>query len=461
MRLFHTLKYRILISAVVMVLLMLPLIGLTIINAYEKHMQSGIKSELTAYSYSILALAEVEEQQLIMPEQLLENRFNAGQSGLYALFVKFNNALPKQKRRIQESDVLWRSPSYLGFADPKMLPNPNMGEFNFTELIIQNEAHFLLSLSVNFSEVNDVGDNIDTPMVIHIVYQKEAFELQMSEFKERLWIVLMLFIMAILLFQVIWLNWTLKPLSTLKQQLAEVEKGKAEHLIGDFPEELQRVTEQINRLLATEQHQRTRYRNALSDLAHSLKTPLAVIQSQSDLSELTRNQLASINKIVEHQLKRAQSAGQSAWHMGIEIKPVAEKLLGSLQKIYRDKALEFTLLANEKTVFRGEEGDLLELLGNLLDNAAKAACAKVQLSVNEQPEYIEIIVEDDGLGIAPNKVESIFNRGMRADTYETGHGVGLAIVRDLVESYQGSIAIQDSHDLRGACFKVRFNKASN
>lgn len=437
---------------------MLPLIGLTIINAYEKHMRSGIKSELTAYSYSILALAEVEKQQLIMPEQLLESRFNVGQSGLYALIVKFNNALPKQKNRLLVSDVLWRSPSYLGFADPKMLPNPEMGDFAFSELKIQDEAHFLLSLSVNFSELNDVGNNIDSPMVLHIVYQKDTFELQMSEFKERLWVVLVTFIVAILLFQVVWLSWTLKPLSTLKQQIAEVERGRAERLTGNFPEELQRVTEQINRLLATEQHQRTRYRNALSDLAHSLKTPLAVIQSQSNLSELTRNQLTSINKIVEHQLKRAQSAGQSAWHMGIEINPLAEKLMGSLQKIYRDKTLDFVLNGDIHVIFKGEEGDLLELLGNLLDNAAKAASSKVQLTLREQPEHIEIIVEDDGPGIAPEKVASIFNRGMRADTYESGHGVGLAIVRDLVESYQGSIDIQDSHDLRGASFKLRFNK---
>jgi len=216
------------------------------------------------------------------------------------------------------------------------------------------------------------------------------------------------------------------------------------------------VTEQLNLLLSAEQKQRQRYRNALSDLAHSLKTPLAVIQSQQQLSQLTIEQLGVINSMVDHQLRKAQSAGQSSWHLGTKIAPIANKLISSLEKIYQDKAINFTVNIASEAVFRGDEADLLEVLGNLLDNACKAAKTKISLKVTDEKKVVQFIIEDDGCGIAEALRQDILQRGTRADTYQHGHGIGLAIVRDLVDSYQGSITIEESSSLTGAKFILNF-----
>jgi two-component system sensor histidine kinase PhoQ len=249
----------------------------------------------------------------------------------------------------------------------------------------------------------------------------------------------------------------LKPLNTLKHELAIVEQGKSSQLTQNYPQELSAVTKQVNLLLTTEQNQRQRYRNALSDLAHSLKTPLAVIQSQLDLSINSQEQLNLINQTIEHQLKRAQSAGKSAWHLGIKIKPIAEKLIKTLNKIHQQKQLTINYQIDSKSIFKGDEADLMEILGNLLDNACKAAQAKINLVIMNSNKTIEIRVEDDGKGVEETQRNIILQRGIRSDTYQKGHGIGLAIVRDLVDTYQGQLTISKSPELGGALFTIKFS----
>ena len=194
----------------------------------------------------------------------------------------------------------------------------------------------------------------------------------------------------------------------------------------------------------------------MSDLAHSLKTPLAVIQSQHDLTQGSNEQLQRINQIIEHQLKRAQSAGESAWHMGINIQPVIDKLLSTMNKIYFDKNIIFHNAVDKEASFKGDEADLLEILGNLIDNACKACKQHINIDVKHGDNKLIITISDDGAGINNNLQADILNRGTRSDTYQQGHGIGLAIVRDLVESYQGQLTIGNSSSLGGAEFTLTF-----
>ena len=256
--------------------------------------------------------------------------------------------------------------------------------------------------------------------------------------------------------QLIWFVWSLKPLSYLKEELSAIEQGKAEVLNYQYPKELAQVTHQLNTLLVTEKNQRLRYRNALSDLAHSLKTPLAVIKSQKGLSDTTNEQLDNMNDMVEHQLKRAQSAGSAAWHLGIPVAPCVDKLVASLLKIYHDKSLTFKADVSENILFKGDETDLFEIIGNLLDNASKAAMKNIFIVARYDNNELIITVEDDGKGIENALQTQILQRGIRADTYQQGHGIGLAIVRDLVDSYQGTLLISHSEKLSGAKFTLRF-----
>lgn len=259
-----------------------------------------------------------------------------------------------------------------------------------------------------------------------------------------------------MVFQLSWLIWTIRPLARFTQELHDVEQGKSTQLSSQYPSELQAVARQLNILLNTEQTQRKRYRNALADLAHSLKTPLAVIKSQVDLSEASSEQVSNISRIISHQLKRAQTAAAASWHLGIKVDEVANKLLRTLAKIYREPQINLSGEIADLAVFKGDEADLTEILGNLLDNACKAAKSTVKLTVTGDAYQLQLCIEDDGPGISDALQTQIFERGIRADSYHQGNGIGLAIVRDLVDSYNGRISVSRSESLGGAKFTVSF-----
>jgi len=444
----NSLKVRVLLSTLVMTLIMLPVIGITLTQAFERQLIVAMKNELIAYSYSILTVAEVDNKQLLMPEYLLENQFNISQSGLYALI----NSLPRENT---PAEKLWQSQSLLTLSlqslSAELIPSPKIGENTFTSITFEYTKHLLYSFSVSFS------DNAQPfPITLHLLKDQKEFLLALSDFKQQLWSWLIVLMLVFIVIQVAWLLWTLKPLKVLANELATIDQGKKNALDAQYPLELQQVTSQLNTLLLTEQNQRKRYRNALADLAHSLKNPLAVMQSEASLSKDAQAQISLINNIIEHQLKRAQSAGESSWHLGVAVKPLLDKLMASLIKIYQEKQLRFIVKVDKNTLFKGDEADLMEMLGNIADNACKAAKCTVAVTVMVDNKQLRIIVEDDGIGIEPSQQQAILARGTRADTYHAGHGIGLAIVRDLVSSYQGKLSISTSVSLGGAAFTLTF-----
>lgn len=446
--LINSLKVRVLFSTLLMTIVMLPVIGLTLTQAFERQLGLALKNEIIAYSYSILTVAEAENNQLIMPEYLLENQFNINQSGLYALI----NSRPKID---STAEVLWQSKSLLTLSlqdlTTEFTPSPQIGENEFSSIILEGRKHLLYSFSVSFS------DNAQPfPITLHLIKDQKDFLLALNDFEQQLWSWLIALMLLFVVIQVAWLLWTLKPLKVLADELTTIEQGGKNTLDGRYPLELQQVTSQLNTLLVTEQNQRKRYRNALSDLAHSLKNPLAIMQSEANLSKDAQAQIYLINNIIEHQLKRAQSAGESSWHLGVVVKPVSAKLIASLEKIYQDKQLRFVVNIDENVLFKGDEADLMEILGNLADNACKVAKSVVSITAKVNNKQLNITVEDDGVGIEPSQQQAILARGTRADTYHSGHGIGLAIVRDLVSSYQGELSITSSSSLGGAAFNLTF-----
>lgn len=435
-----------------MTVVMLPIIGYTLTNAFERQLSLAMKNELKAYSYSIFTVAEVENNQLLMPDFLLENQFNVSKSGLYAAITTLKK---NQKALSNNSEPLWQSLSLLTLSLPTALPSPDVGQTLLSKINLAGTSHLLYSFSASFS---DNGQAFD--ITLHLIKDQQASLAALSDFKQKLWAWLLLLMVVFIVVQIVWLLWTLKPLTVLTHELEHIEKGQKKALDAKYPQELLQVTQQLNALLLTEESQRKRYRNALSDLAHSLKNPLAVIQSQTDISASANEQLTVINQIVEHQLKRAQSAGQSSWHLGVQVKQVVDKLITTLAKIYRDKNLSFSVDVESNAMFKGDEADLMEILGNILDNACKAANHDIAITVMTQEKRLTIEIADDGAGIAESQQAIILSRGGRADTYQSGHGIGLAIVNDLVSSYQGQLQISHSATLSGAAFTLTFDTFS-
>ncbi len=383
-----------------------------------------------------------------MPELLLENQFNVIKSGLYALITPFSNDLALANSK---SKPLWQSASLLTLSLTSNLPSPDVGQTIISKMIIEGNSHLIYSFSVSFS------DNAQAfPITLHLIKDQQEFLSALNDFKQQLWTGLLVLMAVFIIVQIIWLLWTLKPLTVLTREIKSIESGQKKALDAIYPQELEQVTQQLNTLLVTEENQRKRYRNALSDLAHSLKNPLAVIQSQTDISASSSEQLQLINKIIEHQLKKAQSAGQSSWHLGVKVSQVIDKLIVTLTKIYQDKNLSFITNVDPEAIFKGDEADLMEILGNILDNACKAAKHKVAITVVLTNKKLTIEIADDGKGVDESQRANILSRGGRADTYQAGHGIGLAIVNDLVQSYQGQLSIGNSNRLSGAAFTIIF-----
>lgn len=441
---FNSLQARVMVSALLMILIIVPSLAIILNNAFSEQVQSSIQNELNASSYAILALAEVDDQQLQMPELLLNNQFNASGSGLYALITQQVGS---------NQHTLWSSSSFLGLTPPERLPTPAIGESRFSNQIIDTKKHLVYSFTVSFIQQQQTFT-----VTLHVIKDQSDFVQMIAKFQKTLWTWLG-FIMAVLVvLQFVWLKFTLKPLGKLQKELKQVEQGNKQQIEQQYPLELARVSKQLNTLLTAQKNQRKRYRNALSDLAHSLKNPLAVMQSQGNLTTSSLQQLSIMNKTIEHQLKRAQSGGETAWHVGIKIAPIAEKLVNSLHKIYRQKQLAINVNIDERAIFNGEESDLFEVLGNLLDNACKAAKTTINLKVTQNESQLSLTISDDGEGISEALRDNILQRGTRADTYQQGHGIGLAIVRDLVASYQGDLSITNSPELGGALFTITFKR---
>jgi two-component system sensor histidine kinase PhoQ len=223
----------------------------------------------------------------------------------------------------------------------------------------------------------------------------------------------------------------------------------------------------LNTLIDTERRRLARYRNTLDDLAHSLKTPLAAMRTllaeqRSRTPEPTRDalhrELERMDQRVSYQLRRARASGATG--LGTEpvaVGPIVEDLKETLDKVYRDKRVGCEVDVAPNAVFRGDPGDLTEILGNLMDNGYKYCKSRVRVTASSTPERLVITVGDDGRGITAEEAAS-FRRGKRADESVPGQGIGLAVVRETVELYRGTLDVGRS-ELGGAELRVELARA--
>jgi len=270
---------------------------------------------------------------------------------------------------------------------------------------------------------------------------------------------------VLLIAQGVILRWGLRPLRTVTADLQQIEKGRADRLDGHYPRELTGLTSSLNSLIAHSKTVQTRYRNSLDDLAHSLKTPLAILQSScvdnndaADASHaLVSEQVDRMDEIISHQLQRAAVSGRTTLAKPVPVGRVVERLVRSLDKVYRDKQVTVELELDPSATFTGDEADLTEILGNLLENAYKYCQSKVRVSVgtDEHPDDVEISIEDNGPGIALEQVDTVLQRGTRMDESIPGQGLGLSMANEIITVYGGQLTFAAS-PLGGTLLRVSF-----
>jgi two-component system sensor histidine kinase PhoQ len=439
-----SLRMRVSLSAALVLAIFIALTALALERAFEENARAAMQERLYAQLYLVMAATEVDNQgQLQMPDKLGEPRLNLPGSGLYALITTAGGT------------VQWHSPSAVGLALADALPQSGNSD-QISILPIDGTEFFVTRLSIEW----EAGES-RYPLVFSVIENLTPYEVQLNSYRRSLWIWLGAMALLLLIAQGAVLAWGLRPLHTVAREIKAIESGSQEELKEDYPQELRRLTDNINALIIREHAQQGRYKNALSDLAHSLKTPLTILrglepsdQQAGELARTLEEQVARMDSIVQYQLQRAATAGRSALAPPLPVKPVAERLLATLAKVYRDKAITVSATIAEPATFRGDEGDLMELLGNLLDNAFKWCHGTVALSASCEGNRVVIRVEDDGPGIDQDKAEQVLQRGVRMDETTPGHGIGLPMVRDIVEVYGGEMTINRS-DMNGSAVEVK------
>lgn len=448
----RSLRSRLLVAASVVLVAFLGLTGLTLDSAFRDSALTAVQSRLQAQVYMLLGAANLDAfNRLTFPQALPEARFSMPDSGLYADVMD------------SEGNLVWRSPSLLGMALPFFPAVRNAGETQSAELLAFGDRPlFVRAFTVNWESSPDEYHLY----TFRVAENQKAFLEQLWMFRQGLWGWLMAATCVLLAVQGLILRWSLKPLRRAASEIKEIETGQRAEMGSGYPEELLPLTDNLNALLREGRTHIERYRNALADLAHSLKTPLAVLRStlenNASADEIRQGlveQLERMNRTVDYQLQRAAASGQVALTAPLPVTPIARKIQDSLAKVYANRALKLSSEVAPGTLFYGDEGDLLEILGNLADNACKWCRRQVVMRAypakRDGRAELVLEVEDDGPGIPPEQAPQLLGRGQRADLTVAGHGIGLAVVRDLVEEvYYGRLVIERGA-LGGALVKAR------
>jgi len=441
-----SLRGRLLRASAVILPLVIVLAGLALLKAFNSSLENAEASQARLQVYLLLGAMDIEDQQLELPEHLLDPGFSRLDSGVYGFIHGADGRL------------FWRSRSSLALPDGlvQRLPSQALqpGQSLFSHLPEQQlylfqypviwesgagEVRFLISVLRSDSQIRG---------------EMKAFSLQLLGWLSGICLVA-------LLAQYFIMRWGLRPLDLLANDLQRIEAGDSDHLEGRYPLEVQGVTESLNRLIETERQQRERYRNTLGDLAHSLKTPLAVIRGttnealdEADYRRQVEEQALRMQQIVQYQLARAVKSQGRALARAIPVQPVAERLLSVMEKVYAGTPKDVELRFEPGIGFSGDERDLMELLGNLIDNAYKYGGQRIRIEAHLDGDQLMLEVSDDGQGVAPEQRQVILQRGARLDTQAApGQGIGLAVALDIVSSYDGSLEVTES-EWQGACFRV-------
>lgn len=262
--------------------------------------------------------------------------------------------------------------------------------------------------------------------------------------------VLALFAAALILALIVQVRVGLAPLFRMRESVARIREGEEDRLGGDYPREIEPLAEELNSLIAHNQEVVERARTHVGNLAHALKTPIAVLLNESRAgetvkSDIVQRQTDAMSRQVDHHLRRARAAARGRAAGATPVQPVVDDLTRTISRIYASRGVSLTAEIDADLRFRGERQDLEEMVGNLVDNAAKWARGRVRVSAEPiDKRNFELRVEDDGPGLPPEQREEALKRGGRLDETSPGTGLGLAIVTDLARAYSGSLELDES-----------------
>jgi two-component system sensor histidine kinase PhoQ len=432
-------------TAVLAVLFMLALLPV-LQGVFNMALEQTVEKRLASDAAALISAARIHDGQLRMPEKMPDEEFDNLDSHLLGFIYDRDGRLLWRSRSSEDEAIRYR-PRYDGRGHEFARVRDEHGE-----------EFFLYDIEVDLLPGNAAAFSIVTMQPTR-EYQKlfDGFVWRL-----KLWLgIALLALLGLLWFG---LTWGFRSLRGLSDELDGVEAGTRQRLSDQHPRELLRLTGSLNRLLDSERRQRERYRDSLEDLAHSLKTPLSVLQglgetlagqpANRDQAQLMQAQIERMSQQIGYQLQRASLRRSGLVRHREAVWPLLDGLCLSLDKVYRDKRVQVDLQVAEHSQISMERGALMELLGNLLENAYRLCLHRVRVSLEELSDGCRLTIEDDGPGVPADQRARVLRRGERLDAQNPGQGIGLAVVQDIIDSYDGELSLEDS-PLGGACFRVR------
>ena len=441
----RSLRVRLMLAAALLALLFMLALLPALQKAFSLALQESIEQRLASDVTTLISAARIENGQLQMPALLPDERYNLPYTGLLGYIFDRQGTLVWQSRATRNRNINYH-PRYDGRGNEFARIHQDDGEEFF---VYDVEVKLLGGKSAAFSIV--------------ALQPLREYQDTLNGLREKLYFGFGAALLALLVLLWAGLTWGLRSLRRLSSELDEVESGARDDLSREHPRELLRLTGSLNRLLHSEREQRQRYRDSLDDLAHSLKTPLAVLQGVGESLEhgdreqarVLQSQIERMSQQIDYQLQRASLRKSGLVRHQVELKPLLDSLCSTLAKVYRDKQVLVSLEVADQARVPMEQGALLELLGNLLENAYRLCLGQVRVRLHEVPGQLALWIEDDGPGVPLDQRERILERGERLDRQHPGQGIGLAVVKDIIDSYDAELSLGDS-ELGGAAFRIAF-----
>lgn len=438
----YSLSSRLLISVSVLLLLFFGVTIAVLDTAFTEAGEQARRDILDGHLVALLGAAEPNDTtELALPDRLREPRFGQIGSGLYG-----------ELRKV-DGDVLWRSKSALGLEIPEGVI-PVLGNHLFArESLLDGTPLLTLSLAVEWEFENGNSKSY----VFKVAESLDSFNAQIAGFRGQLFGWFAAVAATMLLAFSFLLRGLMKPLRKIETEIGEIEGGERTSLSDRFPTELIGVARNLNLLIDSERARSDRYRYTLDNLAHSLKTPLAAMRAllssekRDEFGTRFDEQIDRMDEIVRYQLRKpAAPVAEKLVLKSVHVEKEVTRLIDGLRKVYHDKNPVFEVNVQPDMQFRGDTGDFLELAGNLLDNACKWCDKNVRISIVPSASGrviasgMVLTVSDDGPGIPQDAADALLQRGMRLDESTPGHGIGLAVVKDIAASYGGQLSIKQS-----------------
>ncbi|MFB9048842.1 sensor histidine kinase [Sphingobium indicum] len=302
-----------------------------------------------------------------------------------------------------------------------------------------------------------------TRWMFMVAQAREGLDAQIRTLRSTLFESFALLALGLIVLATLQTIYGLRPLRKVRQEIVRMRGGEKNRVTEPMPAEVLPMVEELNALLAHNERQAEEARTHAGNLAHALKTPLTVIMNAAtaqspDLGDTVIREATTMRRQVDHHLARARTVGRrGAAHSRAEVWASLEAVERAVQRLYPEVRIDMD--GDKEAAVRVERQDLDEMLGNLVENAAKYGGGSVFATVGRKESMVEIMVEDDGMGIPEADRMRIFDRGVRLDSGKPGTGLGLAIVRDVAEIYGGSVTLEESEDLGGALVRLRLPAA--